>query len=970
MTFPQNRTRVMESGGVSVVQGRQNAPSVMMSSKYREAHFVVVLYTLAFLILVLGSTVRSSAFDFNIKVSGSAPHLHLKATTIPQSRIVWLTGPKPDSATNVVSIEPAAVFVHDLPIQPTQDAQFFRAIRIDTNSVRAPAAITGFHSLAILTNGSIACWGDNQYGEFGNNLKTTISTPNLSEACWNYVTNINDSPGPLLQSADTDWVSVAAGYDYCLALKSSGAIWAWGNDVMASLGYPTADGVYVGIYAFPVPVGTNATWQSIFAYGYSSFGIRTDGTLWAWGDNTASVLGVGDQYANTNRVVIPTQVGTSSNWVKVVCFPRAVTVGIQTDGSLWAWGQTTLPSALRAGYAQTNLALTPTTSPALVNIPGPWVDVGFSPLSYARGIFLRADGTLWAVTTNSSLYSTWQIYKGYLQNQYTNPASIYHILIQAGASASDALTYVKGTFFTINPTLRDFDFSDANYTRFLKQTSDAEFFQSYSSQSNWIMMASAIALKEDGTVWTIGEGPTRSGSSPKDGDWQRVNSDTDWSYVFSGFGAIKSDGRLWSWGPGSFPDTTQATNIDMVRMPGTNRWIKGLLCASHAAALDTQSNLWVWGANIYGELGVGDNEPRLTPTKLSGTWSDFMVSGSGDDGMTIAIRQDGSLWVWGDYNFTQTNITSPMPLYPGRTWRSVYARDTGLVGPKAYLLEKNGTLWGYGNNYGNILGLSNTNLSITTPEPLPGSNWLAVSTGNDFGIALRENGSLWGWGANSVSMGLGYVTNLTYTNPIVVSAGPWKAIAADGKNGFAIRSDGSLWSWGLQDGYCELGQPAFQALSNTNCWRCNFPPCDETDNPKVYPAGTPVVQPLQVGTSIHWKSVTTDASGRFTLGLQEDGSLWAWGLSPFASVTNDAIYLTPSTHPYPGVPYPTYRTVVPAPVRVGTNSWRFIDSSGTAVTTSGDLYFLSNRGANGQTFNIPAWKPSPVRSNIVCRFPF
>lgn len=910
------------------------------------------------------------AAGFQISASGSGTNLHLRVTTPVASRLLWMSGDRVDAITNIANIEFLPLGQHDFQPPAPGPSRFFRAALIDTNVPRTPYAGTAAHSLAILTNGSIVCWGDNSLGQFGNSAPKELGGAIInSNACWIVEDYINKSTGPLPQSGDTDWISVAAGADYCLALKANGTLWAWGNNV-GGFGYDVPGGFYKSFYAFPVPVGTNMPWQSVFAYGESSFAIRTNGTLWAWGNNTGSVLGLGNSYTNTNLVILPTQVGTASNWVNVASFGN-VSMGIQSDGSLWAWGSTTLPSYVRAGYAETNLATPLTSSPALVNIPGPWVGASFSTVDYARGILLRSDGTIWAATTHANDYSAWLQYDGFYQDQFTNPASIYNFLITAGATQDEALSYINGEFYTLYPALRGYNF---DYPTFLQQTSDAQFLQPYATRSNWVILDSGIALNQDGTIWTLGEGSTRSAASPKDGDWQRVNADTDWRWVSADFVAAKADGTLWGWEGGTFPDPSLNTNWvgDMLKVPGTNKWISAKLTLSHIVAMDTKSNLWAWGSNEQGQLGVGDNEPRLTPTPLpmAGPWANFTVAGPSSDSATFAVRTNGELWAWGDYNFTGTNVPSPIQLNPERVWRTVCTYNAPYNPPAVFQVGMDGTLWAYGNNFGQALGITNTDATITVPTQVAGSNWLSVAPAAGFAIALKTDGTRWGWGNSSINMGLGFSTNLTYTNPVIVPGNTWTDIAADASDGFAIRSDGTLWSWGQFDPYCELGQASVLGLMNTQCWSCIAPPCSEPINPEVQPYGTNIVAvPLQVGTASDWKMITYAEYGTYTLGLKQDGTLWVWGLSPFPSVTNQTVFLTPPTHVFPGIPYPQITVTIPFPEQVGTNHWRYVDASGAAVTTSGDLYLWNNRAANGQTFSVPPWLPAPIRSNVVCRLP-
>ncbi len=977
----------------------------MTNSLIRFARFrsAVLQRTAAMVLLLLGIALTippASAAPFTVSIAGTGTNVHLKATTVPASRLIWYKGDRLNAITNVVLMEGTAMFQHDLVLTSGVSAAFYRAANSTTNLAPVPLALGASHSLAILTNGQIACWGKNTKGQFGNDAPAR-QVPYYWAACWNLTAETNGSTGPLPQSADTDWVSVAAGDDHCLAVKANGTMWAWGDGTYGQLG----DSNYFGggWISFALQIGTNRLWRSVFASQNSSFAIANDGTLWAWGLNKAtwdakgSVLGLGDAYTNVTSVLVPSQVGTGSNWVKVVAWPGVFGAGIQSDGSLWAWGNTTLPSYVRAGYATTNFNTPLTTSPAATGIPGPWVDLALGgPYGAGAGIVaLRADGTLWAhPPINANDVGWWAMYMDLVRSQYSDPNSMYNVLVGAGMSPAGALAYtlsVLGPYRMLTPEV----LAALDYPAMLKANADANLLQPYSSRGGWVMVDNGIALNQDGTIWTVGESSSaaRSPGSPRDGDWQRVNADTDWRYVRSGsgFAGIKADGRIWTWGAGGssaylLGNGCVSSATDLTKIPGTNKWKSAKQDNTHVVALDIQSNLWVWGGNTSGELGLGDNEPRLTPTPLplAGPWLDYALVGNG----TVAIRQNGELWVWGNYNATGTNRVTPLRLNPERSWRSVFA-SANQGYDQVYVLAQDHTLWAFGRNYttGNLgLGIA-TNTVIAAPQPLPGSNWCFVSPSSIayHTLAVRTDGTLWAWGRNFGDLGLPYVANQILTTPVQVPGSNWVSVAAGCGEGFGIRSDGTLWAWGggpptvtandllypigikFQS---TLGIPSLNSPINTVYYSCLYDPGNNP--PKVYLATTNNVStPVQVDADTTWKIVSSASQGSnpTKLGLKQDGSLWLWGLSPFASVTNSAVYLTPPTHPYPNVPYPVNVSMLPVPQRVGTNLWASVDLPGTAaVTTAGDLY-LWGQNQNGQLLLPPAWLPQPVLSNVVCRLP-
>ena len=99
----------------------------------------------------------------------------------------------------------------------------------------------------------------------------------------------------------------------------------------------TGDGLSPSLYrSYPRQVGTD-TWSKVFAGWKVSFGIKPDGTLWAWGLNDVGQLGIG----NTTNQFTPVQVGTDTDWVDVVSGGAGndqFTIATKSDGTVWAWG--------------------------------------------------------------------------------------------------------------------------------------------------------------------------------------------------------------------------------------------------------------------------------------------------------------------------------------------------------------------------------------------------------------------------------------------------------------------------------------------------------------------------------------------------------------------------------------------------------------------------------------------------------
>jgi len=187
------------------------------------------------------------------------------------------------------------------------------AMPINAVSSIVPMVTAGSaHTAALKSDGTVWAWGSNFNGRLGDGTTTNRSTP---------VQVISLS----------GIIAISAGRGHTLALKSDGTVWAWGENNSDQLGY---DGPRVIYRNSPVQV-TSLSGITAISAGYShSVALKNDGTVWAWGNNEYSQLGVG--MPTTSRYT-PVQV-TSLSGITAISAGRNHTVALKNDGTVWAWG--------------------------------------------------------------------------------------------------------------------------------------------------------------------------------------------------------------------------------------------------------------------------------------------------------------------------------------------------------------------------------------------------------------------------------------------------------------------------------------------------------------------------------------------------------------------------------------------------------------------------------------------------------
>ena len=332
-------------------------------------------------------------------------------------------------------------------------------------------------------------------------------------------------------------------------------------------------------YSSPVQVAGSG-WQSeTFDNQKSSMGanVKTDGTLWVWGNNNKGQLGQNQGPAQLGNASSPVQI-PGTTWAKA-SVNYMTFHATKTDGTLWVWGDNDMGML---GLNQSQGTLTAASSPT--QIPGTTWDYS-SVYKLGGGSTIKAaiktDGTLWMWGDNNE-------YGMLGQNSSTTPRS--------------SPVQVPGTTWD-------------------KVMNNAFLYSG--------------ATKTDGTLWTwgrnlygqLGHGNNTDYSSPK-----QVGSGTDWATISGAYQstfAVKTDGTLYSWGYNNCGMLGQnsAPNLNKnspVQVPGTT-WSNVTGTFKSIYGNKTDGTAWVWGRNNDGQLGLNSNTAPhnhgiSSPTQVPGTW--------------------------------------------------------------------------------------------------------------------------------------------------------------------------------------------------------------------------------------------------------------------------------------------------------------------------------------------------------------
>jgi alpha-tubulin suppressor-like RCC1 family protein len=718
--------------------------------------------------------------------------------------------------------------------------------------------------IGISNNGTLWAWGNNTAGQLGLGDTTQRNFP--------------------VQVGTRTWNSANMGFSFTMAIRSDGTLWTWGDNFYGQLGQNNSGAVTNR--SSPVQVGTETNWLKVNAGTVQSLAIKTDGTLWGWGQNGNGHLGLGDTITRSS----PVQVGTRT-WKEIRSY-YDFSMGIQSDNTLWAWGYN----------GDGNLGLGDKTrrlSPVQVGTETYWKSL-MDNTNYASSPFLffsmaiKNDGTLWGWGLNT-----------YGQLGLGNTTS-YSSPVQVG-TRTDWNFIAGGDYFSVGITtsgtiwswgrnhLGQLGLGD-NITR----SSPVQI----GTLSNWVSASLGdgigVIINNTGDAYALGinslgvDTTNVNRSNPivvGPEVWKDVSTSTGYSHTI----AVKSDGTLWGWGTGNYGELGQDP-YNIYQVDSGTTWVSASNGGTGTISLKSDGTMWAWGQNS-GQLGLGDIVTRSSPVQV-GTRLWKVVHGS--NGASFGIRDDDTLWSWGsNVSFelglnlaSSANRSSPVQIGT-RTWSKISGRVQSIAA-----IRSDGTLWSWGINNNGGLGVNDT-INRSSPVQVGiETNWSYVSPGNQFMIALKTDGTLWSWGLNSSGqLGTGDTTSIS--TPVQVGTRTWSKIESNNTTSYGIRSDGTLWGWGNNGSTYLLGLLSDTANRSS---------------------------PTQIGTRTDWKDIFTGGSSNGAIYvLRNDGTLWQIGSSALID----------------GINYGNFNRYQ-SPVQLGTRTdWKLAYPRGLTGTNQGGM-FINN----------------------------
>jgi alpha-tubulin suppressor-like RCC1 family protein len=661
------------------------------------------------------------------------------------------------------------------------------------------------HTCAIeQLDGSLWCWGDNEYGELG-----------------------VGSPEPEIQSptrvGTAAWKQVAAGGVVTCGIQSDDTLWCWGFNNLGQLGSLASGG------ASTTPLAIAGAWKQVWQSGTAACAIRADSTLWCWGSDLFGQLGQG---TSGGTMAQPVQVPGS--WLQVVT-GSITTCAIDDTHHLWCWGaspgdggatQQNAPvqitgetyervaaggesvCALRSDHrlrcwgdnTYGSLGDGTTTGrnyPTIVADDSPeWVDVA---VGARHACARRMDSSLWCWGDNGH----GQLLLGALPSLSSAPlrVDVGHVEWTGIATGGGHTCAVSADHNLWCAGADGFgQLGDSPQHRIPSQVAGS-WRAVFAGGSNTCAQADDDSLScwGDNLLYQVGDASNAPRAAPVPlGPGPHDSVSPTYNYVCE----LRSGDR-WCWGAnqlGMYGNGTQLSSVVPEHIVGGGPWTLLDTNSDHACGITNAGTAWCWGYNNFHQVASDTAMIHQLPIQVAG--GPYKSLGAGLT-HNCAAAVDGSVWCWGNNDVGQigngTITPAPSPVMiaiPFAATTTVASRSSSCA------LDATGAAACWGDTYSGELG-TGTQASVLAPARIPGT-WRQLALGAFHSCAVATDRTLWCWGTDARGQ-LGDGGSAMQLSQLQISADPtWDTVAVGENHSCATKVDHSLWCWGEnQDG--ELG---------------------------------------------------------------------------------------------------------------------------------------------------------------------
>ena len=553
----------------------------------------------------------------------------------------------------------------------------------------------GIHTAALDKNGRAWAWGNNDYGQLGNNSITAQCTPvsvvggvktfcqisaghhnsvmvlDKNGRAWGWGQNDLGQIGnttigtsvrtPVsVEGAVKTFCKISLGAQHTTAIDKNGRAWAWGNNSYGQLGDNSTTN-----RATPVSVaGAVKTFCEISAGGSGggqqqyTLAIDKNGAAWGWGSIFGAFLGDGSVFSRRTPVSV---VGAVKTFCRIAAGSSDHTIAIDKNGRVWGWGSN---GNGKIGDNSTTSRATP------VSIAGTVKTFCQIATGEIRTLAIDRNGRAWGWGQNFA----GQIGDGTLLNRST-PVSV-------GGATKTFCLIASGQY-------------------------------------------SSLAIDRQGRSWgwgynnfgQLGDNSITSRLTPV----SVVGAVKTFCQISAGANhnlAIDRTGRVWSWGlnaNGQLGDNSITSRLTPVSVAGAVKTFCQIAGGtSFTLAIDRFGRAWGWGNNDAGQLGDNTILSKRTPVSVLGAVKTFCKIGTSlSTSFTVAIDKNGRLWSWGNNQIGQLGDNT---ILSKRTPVSVLGAVKTFChilvgGSYVVAIDKNGRAWGWGTDSSGQLGLNTTNKS-------------------------------------------------------------------------------------------------------------------------------------------------------------------------------------------------------------------------------------------------------------------